>query len=411
MTRRFDVPLILVAKDDNFGVMPPDSTATSARIEQLSFEEFCRVEEAWDDLALGVASPVPFMCHTWLRLWWRHFGAGQEFVGVVVREGDRLLAAAPIAIRRGSPGLTIGEIVGTGPVPTRGMGLSDKADFLVRAGCGEAGRSLAAAVVELLERIDVLDIKGCDAGSPTHGDLQAAAPGSVHVMERSVSPYLALAAPWEDYVRSRSRNFRKHLKKYWRLLAEAGAMQVVRMESGADAESWMADVFTVNDASWKSGRGTNLFRSPPIRAFFAELVPAMAAKGRIDLHVVRLDGKPAVYELCFDFADRLFSYNGAYRADLGRGSPGTALTAAVIESACNRDRIEYDLLRGDEGHKLRWSETLRTELQVLVPAGRAGARVKTLLGPHLKARLKRWSWLAKRVDRLSGLASRFRYRD
>jgi CelD/BcsL family acetyltransferase involved in cellulose biosynthesis len=405
------VPLILDAKDDNFGVMPPDPTAAAARVEQLSFEEFCRVGQAWDDLALSVASPVPFMCHAWLRLWWKHFGAGQEFVAVVVREGDRLLAAAPIAIRRGSPALTIGEIVGTGPVPTRGMGLSDKADLLVRTGSEDAGGLLAKGIVELLERIDVLDIKGCDVSSLTRGDLETAAPGPVRVIERSVSPYLALSGGWEDYVRSRSRNFRKHLKKYWRLLEGTGAMQVVRMEPDADAAAWMAEVFAVNDVSWKSGRGTNLFRSPAIRAFFAELVPAMAAKGRIDLHVVRLDGKPAVYELCFDFADRLFSYNSAYRADLGRGSPGTALTAAVIESACDRGRIEYDLLRGDEGHKLRWSETLRTELQVLVPARRAGARVKTLFGPQLKARLKQWSWLAERVDRLSGLASRFRYRD
>lgn len=391
--------------------MPPDSTAASARAERLSFEEFCRIEETWDDLVLGVASPLPFMCHAWVRLWWKHFGKGQEFVAVVVRAGDGLLAAAPIAIRRGSPGLTIAEIVGTGPVPTRGMGLSDKADLLVRVGCGDAGRLLARGVVELLDRIDVLDIKGCDARSPTRGDLETAASGSVRTIERSVSPYLALSGGWEDYVRSRSRNFRKHLKKYWRLLENAGAMQVVRMEPEADAAAWMADVLAVNDASWKATRGTNLFRSPPIRAFFAELVPAMAEKGRIDLHLVRLDDKPAAYELCFDLAGRLFSYNSAYRADLDRGSPGTALTAAVIESACKRDRVEYDMLRGDEGHKLRWSETLRTELQLLVPAGRAGARVKTLLGPYLKARLKRWTWLVERVDRLSGLASRLRYRD
>jgi CelD/BcsL family acetyltransferase involved in cellulose biosynthesis len=118
-----------------------------------------------------------------------------------------------------------------------------------------------------------------------------------------------------------------------------------------------------------------------------------------------------VYELCFDFAGRLFSYNGAYRADLGRGSPGTALTAAVIESACGRGRTEYDMLRGEEEYKLRWSETSRSELQLFVTASRLGARAKTLVGPYLKARLKQWTWLSDRADRLSGLASRARYRE
>jgi CelD/BcsL family acetyltransferase involved in cellulose biosynthesis len=380
-------------------------------VQGLSYDEFCGLEQPWNDLALSTGAPVPFMSHAWLRLWWKHFGGGQEFVAVVARDGDTLLAGAPLTTRRGSPGLTVAEMVGTGPVPTRGMGLADKADFLVRGGRDEAGRSLGEHVVELLDRVDLLDLKGLDAGSPTRGHLVSVAPGPVRELDRSVSPYLELATPWEDYVRSRSRNFRKHLKKYWRLLEGAGPMVVERMERGADAASWMTDVFTVNDASWKATRGTNLFRAPPIRAFFAELVPAMAARGWIDLHMIRLDGKPAVYELCFDFGNRVFSYNGAYRADLGDGSPGTALTAAVIEAACARGRTEYDMLRGAEDYKLRWSETLRRERQLLVPAGRPGARLKTLLGPRLKAGLKRWSWLSERIDRLSGLASRRRFRD
>jgi CelD/BcsL family acetyltransferase involved in cellulose biosynthesis len=382
-------------------------------VETLSYEQFCGLEQAWDDLVLSVEAPVPFMSHAWLRLWWKHFGTGQEFTAFVVCDGDSLLAGVPVAVRRGSPALTVGEIVGTGPVPTRGMGLADKADLLVRKDRPDAGRQLASELVTLLDRIDLLDVKGFDAGSATGGALAEAAPRGdcMRRIERSRSPYLALSTPWEDYVGSRSGNFRKHLKKYWRLLEQAGSMDLTRMETGADATAWMSDVFAVNDSSWKAERGTNLFRSPSIRAFFAELVPEMAARDRIDLHVVRLDGKAAVYELCFDFAGRLFSYNGAYRADLGRGSPGTALTAAVIESACGRGRTEYDMLRGEEEYKLRWSETSRSELQLFVTASRLGARAKTLVGPYLKARLKQWTWLSDRADRLSGLASRARYRE
>jgi CelD/BcsL family acetyltransferase involved in cellulose biosynthesis len=217
-----------------------------------------------------------------------------------------------------------------------------------------------------------------------------------------------VAGPWEDYLRLRSGNFRKHLKKYWRLLEQAGPMEIVRLPSAHNAGAWMDEVFAVNAASWKAERGTNLFRAPQLRAFFAELVPEMATHGWIDLRMVRLQGRAAVYELCFDFGDRLFSYNGAYRAGIG-GSPGTALTAAVIESACNRGRREYDMLRGEEGYKLRWSETRRTERQLLLPAARASARAKAVLGPYLKARLRQQPWLAEQADRLSGLVSRLRW--
>jgi len=376
-------------------------------LETLSYEQFCELEDAWDDLALSVETPIPFLSHTWLRVWWEHFGAGQEFVAFVVREGDVLLAAVPVAIRRGSLALRVGEIVGTGPVPTRGMGLSDKADLLVRGDRPDAGPKLVSGLRALFDRVDVLDIKGFDSASTTGSALGE----SAHRIDRSCSPFLSLSGTWDDYVGSRSGNFRKHLKKYWRLLEQAGAMELARLGPGDDAAAWTAEVFAVNQSSWKAQRGTNLFRSPAVRAFFADLLPEMAARERIDLHVVRLDGKAAVYELCFDFGGRLFSYNGAYRSDLGRGSPGTALTAAVIESACARGRSEYDMLRGEESYKLRWSETTRSELQLLVPASRPGARLKTLVGPYFKARLKQWTWLAEQADRLSGLATRTRHRE
>ena len=63
-------------------------------VETLSYDEFCEIEPSWNELALSASYAVPFMSHPWLRLWWKHFGAGQEFVAIVVREGRKLLAGA-----------------------------------------------------------------------------------------------------------------------------------------------------------------------------------------------------------------------------------------------------------------------------------------------------------------------------
>jgi len=172
----------------------------------------------------------------------------------------------------------------------------------------------------------------------------------------------------------------------------------------------LAEIYAVNDSSWKAERGTNLFRAPEVRAFFSRLVPAMVERGMIDLQVIRLDGRIACYELCFDFGGRLFSYNGAYRAGLEQASPGTALTAHVIEQAYLRGRTEYDMCRGEEGYKSRWSERRREELQLLIPAARVSSRMKTIAGPLLKAKLKQWPWIEEQADKLAGAFSRRRYR-
>ncbi len=383
-------------------------------IDILPFAEFSNAEDPWTDLVRSSAYPLPFLSHPWICVWWRHFGQGREFLAPVVRENSKLLAGIPLAIRTvslmGVP-ITVAEIVGTGPVPTRGMGLADKADIVVRRDAPEAGKLLTTELAKLLGYVDVLALKGVDGCSPT-GEVfpsLTAARHSVSVVSRSVSPYLSLPRRWEEYLHSRSNNFRKQLKKKRRQLSEAGLVEIARLGPRDDCVAWMAEVVSVDRRSWSARRGTNLYRHPAIKAFFLELVLEMANRGLIDLHLLRLDGRAIAYELCLDLEGRVFSYNSSFDADMGKLSPGTVLTATVIEDACRRGRLEYDLLRGGEDYKFRWTHHNRRESEVIVLSGTLRSRIYASLGLHLKRRLKSWSWIEKAGDRATGLRSRLFY--
>jgi CelD/BcsL family acetyltransferase involved in cellulose biosynthesis len=106
----------------------------------------------------------------------------------------------------------------------------------------------------------------------------------------------------------------------------------------------------------------------------------------------------------------VFSYNGSYRAELAKPSPGTVLTAEVIRAACERGKTEYDMLRGEEEYKRRWSDKYRAELQLVFTAGRPWARHYTFWALDVMARLKQSPWLRELDDRISGLLTRLRYR-
>ena len=382
-------------------------------VATLSFEAFCRAEPAWNELLENSLNPLPFLTHSWLRLWWRHFGAGQEFTALAVQEGETLLAAVPLALRPvrfAGAALTVAEIAGTGPVPTRGMGLADKVGLLVRRSAAESGRMLWRELAALHERADVLDLKGFDTaaddGLLTGG---SAAPSRFRVLPRSISPYVTLPRSWEDYLQSRSHNFRKQLAKSQRKLEQAGALEIARMEPGSDPSEWIQAMEQVSAASWKAERGTDLTRHPQLRAFVHALAREFAERGWLDFWLLRLDGRPIAYELGFDFAGRIGSYTSSFRQEYASLSPGTALTAALIRSACERGRSEYDLLRGAESYKTRWTETFRSESELLshAPHWRARAYTEMLA---LKSRLKRWPWLSRLDDRLSGFVSRLRHR-
>lgn len=380
--------------------------------EWLAFEEFERAEQAWDDLVRGCAHPLPFMSHPWICTWWRCFGAGQEFTALVVGDAGRWLAGVPLAIRpvRWGPWtIRIAEIAGTGPVPTRGLGLSDKAELVVHRDHLQAGQVLVEALGTLLDRVDLLHLKGFDQASQTARLLSRGPAGRrVRISTRSRSPYLPLAGRLEDSLRSRPRKFSKTLAKGHRVLAAKGRVEFTRFEPGDDCAPWFEHILAVSRTSWQARRGTDLFRHPALAAFFAELLSAMAEHGWLDLHLLRLDGRALAYELGFDFCGRVFAYTAAFDPTAADLSPGTQLSASVIDQAGRRGRIEYDLLRGQEPYKRRWTKLSRTQLEAAVHAGGLRARLYADLGIQIKQRLRSWPWLRRVDERISGILGRLR---
>jgi CelD/BcsL family acetyltransferase involved in cellulose biosynthesis len=164
----------------------------------------------------------------------------------------------------------------------------------------------------------------------------------------------------------------------------------------------------VSERSWQADQGTDLFRHPDLRAFFGDLIPALAARGWLDLHLLRIDGQARAFELGMDFGGRVFSYTGAFDRACGHLSTGSVLTAEVIAGACRRGRIEYDFLRGAEGYKRRWTDLQREEVEGLLRTDAPGARLYEI-AVRVKRRLKARPWLSRIDERLTGLATRWRH--
>ena len=76
------------------------------------------------------------------------------------------------------------------------------------------------------------------------------------------------------------------------------------------------------------------------------------------------------------------------------------------QPACARGRSEYDMLRGQESYKRRWSEELRTEVEVVIATPGAAARLHAFGAIYLKHRLKRIEWVNRVADQISGFLAR-----
>jgi len=378
------------------------------RVEVLSFDDFGRAEEAWTDLLRDADAPAAFLFHPWIATWWRHFGAGQEFQALVLREGAELVAAVPLGLRRARAlgcGFTVAEFAGTGSVAGRDT-LADKVDLLVRRQAEGCREELVRALLARLERIDVLDLRPYDASSPTRACLERLAGARATTLPRSVSPYLTLPASWEEYLTQRSPKFRKNRRRALRSLEALGEVSLTRLPAGGDCAAWLEEVLDVDRESWTAAQGTNLFGAPALRAFFLDLLPRLAERGWLDLHVLRVAGRAVAYEICLEFGDTLYAYNAGYRLTHADSSPGNLVSSAVVEAACGRGLATYDMLRGSEAYKERWASGTRSELQTLVTARRPGARLYALLGIRARNRLARSGRVARLRDGIRGLKSR-----
>ena len=376
------------------------------------FAEFGEILPAWEELIAGSLSDTIFLSHPYLTAWWKHFGKGKDPFIILVEQEGSLTAAAPLCVRRTRQlGFTtrVLEIIGTGPVPTRPMGLSDRVDFPVRRG-REAGISeILDALLSNRSRWDVVHLKGiCYEESPLSAFLEkrdSLKDVPVSATPRYQSPYLSLEGSYDDYARSRSRNFRKQLARHRKMLLAMGPVTIEQGET-LPPEKILEETEGISRKSWKGGKGLGLFLDPRIKAFFLDLFTAFRERGWLAVRFLKSGENRIAHEICFRYAGKLYSYDSCFDPGYARVSPGEILTASVLEEAYAAGLREYDLLRGEESYKQRWSRTAREEVEILIAPSGPKAALYKLFQIRLKNWVRKNRFLHGLDNRISGICNK-----
>jgi hypothetical protein len=159
----------------------------------------------------------------------------------------------------------------------------------------------------------------------------------------SASQELALA-PWDEYARGRSRQFRKRMKGAW---ARAEALPALKVEtlSGPAALAGLDALVGVAASSWKgvghAARRGVLPITPHTQSFFARLCEAPGVE---PLVVVIADGtRPLAAMLVLRRGDALLGCLTCYAEDAAALSPGRLLMQRTCEWGFARGARRFDL--------------------------------------------------------------------
>ncbi len=330
----------------------------------------------WQQLVDACANPSVTLTWPWLRSWWEVFGNESRRLRVVlVREGDRLVGAAPLLVRA-TPrrhykvlALRRMELLASGE--ERGAPIcSDYIGWPVLAGYEAAVVDAVFDVLlgELRDEWDELVLPDMAADSSVVGALEArhASRGLLLTEEtREPAAVLDLAPSWDAMLERLGSGLRYKIRRGRRdFEAQGGSYRA--LARGDDWTGAFETLVTLHQARWQAKGQPGAFKHPKRLAFHRLVIPRLLEAGWLRLGVLAMPDGPlgAIYNTRYR-GQVGFYQSGIRVTDQTHLRPGVLLHAYELEDAIAAGATEYDFLkRGHSEYKDAWASRSRDLVRV-----------------------------------------------
>jgi CelD/BcsL family acetyltransferase involved in cellulose biosynthesis len=254
----------------------------------------------------------------------------------------------------------------------------------------------AAKYLAAVSGADLLSLASVPSNTALHQQLESLCPCS---LPEEGAPFIDLSAwdSWSDYEANLPKSFRKNLQRRARRMAEKGSIEF-RFDADLDSVS-LADTvawITRHKRDWLKQRGIERWLLTSDE-YADAMVRTLADAPHINMLVSRLlvDGETVAADINFLAGDRIYSDYGTFDLVWSKYSPGALLMSESIRWAFDRKLLLFDLGRGIDDYKLKWSSGVATLNRFLYPCNMRG-RIYVLLRTSRMAdfvarhRMKAW---------------------
>jgi CelD/BcsL family acetyltransferase involved in cellulose biosynthesis len=304
------------------------------------------VRDEWGRLA--ERSTNVFATWEWASAWWRHFGRERQALVTSCRTANgEMVALLPLYVWQ-KAGLRVARLIGHGP-----------ADELGPLCAPEDRPAVATAVRRVLEDVRADIFLGEELprseGWSTH--LEATVRGT------SSSPALPLQwGSWDEFLATRSSNFRQQVRRRERALDERG-LRFRLCENRDRLERDLDILFALHRDRWVGGES----EFTRLDAFHRDFAVSAFDRGWLRLWFLEVDGTDVAAWYGLRFGGVESYYQAGRDPAWDRFAVGFVLLAHSIREAIADGMEEYRLGRGAERYKSRFTEG-DSELETLVLA-------------------------------------------
>jgi len=332
------------------------------------------LEEVAPELSvLAEASGNVFATPEWLSAWWTHFGDDQEARFHTVRDDGRLVALLPLVLWRRAPRVL--RFAGHGPSDVMGPVCAPE-DRLVAAAALERVLQEADWDVLLAERLASSDLL---PPSLRERLLQAEPSPVLHIEGRS----------WDDYLASKSPNFRQQARRRERKLAKEHEISFRLADDPDRLDADLEDLFLLHNLRWQGYSGALLERRA---AFHRDFAHRALERGWLRLWLLEVNRRTVAAVYGLRFGGRELFYQAGRDPDYDRLAVGFVLIVHSVREAFNEGLDAYDFLRGGEGYKERFTDADDTVVETWAagrgPLGRTTVAVAPRMRGLLASRLR-----------------------
>jgi CelD/BcsL family acetyltransferase involved in cellulose biosynthesis len=307
------------------------------------------LEPGWDDLA--TRSRAPYCSPGWALAWWRHMADPRSALRiVVVREGEDVVGLAPFFTLRDFGVARYGLLAADVSFPV---------DPLAAPGYE---RSVANSVVDTVAgtepKPDLVSLDGTLATTRWAEMLAGAWPGGAPHVRRVrtlPSPTLVLhGRTYEEWLASKSSNFRQQMKRFRRRLERKGATFRLATDP-TEVERGLRAFLAMHHARWGTKGGSNLAK-PGLHAMLRSVAARFAGSLRFRLWLLEADGSIVSAQIFVEAGGDVAYWNGGFDQAWAAERPAIQTILAAVEHAFSVGDRRVSFGGGAHEYKSRFAD-------------------------------------------------------
>ncbi len=326
-------------------------------------EEFAALRDEYVALRAAGMQQRPgstvLSAHRWLMEWWRAYAGGFQVRVFCAYDEGRLVAALPVMF---------------GATTLGGVKLQ-QASFLGSHWGGfdlppRAHNTWLDAFVDWLRGPDVPRWQLAKLGpllTAAADDLGVSAALTRHGLRfkkiENPKPFLAIGDSWQAFLATKSRNFRRTIKRKEQKMQADGGFEVSHIRSPT-AQDLDDTVVKLSTASWQGHQGFAVASTPAGRAFYQK-ISADSTEFTVELCVLRRAGNCIAYLLGAIQDDTYHALDTAFDPSFAEHSPGLVVHFEVLSKLGAQGVTNFEF-GYDSAYKSRFDPEYRSFCDILV---------------------------------------------